>query len=63
MNTDSLILAAAVAILAFLWNLHRDMRSLDRDMRGIAERAAKLEGLLEGLRDAITGRAPPRETP
>ena len=56
MNTDYLILAAAIAILAFLWNLHRDMR-------GIAERVAKLEGLLEGLRDAITGRNSPRETP
>ena len=63
MNTDYLILAAAIAILAFLWNLHRDMHSLDRDMRGIAERVAKLEGLLEGLRDAITGRMSPRETP
>ena len=63
MNTDYLVLAAAIAILAFLWNLHRDMRSLDRDMRGLAERVAKLEGLLEGLRDAITGRTPPREMP
>ena len=63
MSTDYLILAAAIAILAFLWNLHRDMRSLDRDMRGLAERVAKLEGLLEGLRDAVTGRPPLRETP
>ena len=63
MSTDYLILAAAIAILAFLWNLHRDMRSLDRDMRGLAERVAKLEGLLEGLCDAITGRTPPREMP
>ena len=63
MSTDYLILAAAIAILAFLWNLHCDMRSLDRDMRGLAERVAKLEGLLEGLRDAITGRTTPREMP
>ena len=30
-----------VAILAFLWNLHRDMV-------GLRERMARLEGLLEG---------------
>ena len=59
MNTGYLVLVASIAILAFLWNLHRDMRSLDRDMRGLAERVAKLEG----LRDAITGRTPPREMP
>ena len=52
MSTDYLILAAALAILAFLWTLHRDMR-------GLAERVARLEGLLEGLRDAVTGRTPP----
>ena len=63
MNTDQLILAAAIAILAFLWNLHRDLRSLDRDVRGPAERFAKLGGLLEGLRDAVAGRTPPRGTP
>ena len=59
MNTDQLILAAAIAILAFLWNLHRDLRSLDRDVRGLAERFAKLGG----LRDAVAGRTPPRGTP
>ena len=48
MSTDYLILAAALASLAFLWNLHRDMR-------GLAERVARLEG----LRDAVTGRTPP----
>ena len=46
---DGLTLAAAVAIIAFLWSLHRDVRNL-------AERVAKVEGLIEGLRDAITGR-------
>ena len=48
---DYVILAAALAILGFLWSLHRDMRSL-------GERVAKLEGLLEGLREAIAGRRP-----
>lgn len=47
---DWINLAVAVAILAFLWSLHRDMRSL-------SDRVARLEGLIEGLRDSITGRA------
>lgn len=49
---DYVILVAALAILGFLWGLHRDMRNL-------GERVAKLEGLLEGLREAIAGRPPP----
>ena len=48
---DYVILAAALAILGFLWSLRRDMRSL-------GERVARLEGLLEGLREAIAGRRP-----
>ncbi len=49
---DYVILVAALAILGFLWGLHRDMRNL-------GERVAKLEGLLEGLREAIAGRPSP----
>lgn len=48
---DCVILIAALAILGFLWGLHRDMRNL-------GERVAKLEGLLGGLREAIAGRPP-----
>ncbi len=59
MNTGYLVLAASIAILAFLWNLHRGMRGLDRDIRGLAERVASLES----LRDVVTGRPPLRETP
>lgn len=44
---DYVILVAALAILGFLWGLHRDMRNL-------GERVAKLEG----LREAIAGRPP-----
>lgn len=36
------ILAVGVAILAFLWNLHRDVADL-------RERMARLEGLFEGF--------------
>ena len=38
------------ATLGFLWRL-------PRDMCGFSEQAAKVEGLLEGLRDSIVNRA------
>ena len=49
-ETDSVVVALMVAMLGCLW-------SLSRDMRGLSERVAKLEGLLEGLRDGIVNRA------
>lgn len=36
------IITAAVAIIGFLWNLHRDVADL-------RERMARLEGLFEGV--------------
>ena len=50
------IIAAAVMILGFLWNLHRDIAGMHlggADMRG---RMVRLEGLFEGF----TRREPPR---
>ena len=41
-----LTLGMAVAILGFLWNLHRDVA-------GLRERMARLEGLLEGFTEAF----------
>ncbi len=38
-----------VAILGFLWNLHGDMRAMDRRIGDLAERIAKLEGSVEVL--------------
>ena len=49
MEIDYITLAGLVGIIAFLWSLHRDMRNL-------SDRVSRLEGLIEGLRDAITGR-------
>ena len=50
-ETDSaVVVALMVAMLGFLWGLHRDMR-------GISERVAEVESLLEGLRDSIVDRA------
>ena len=60
-ETDSVVVVALmIAVLGFLRSLHRDVRNLsDRvagDMRGLSERVAKVEGLLEGLRDSIANR-------
>ena len=41
--------ALQIAVVGFLWNLHRDMAS-------IRERMAKLEGVVETLRDSIVGK-------
>ena len=49
LNLDYLSLAGIVAILALLWNLHRDMLAL-------SERLSRIEGLIDGLRSAITER-------
>ncbi|MYE59901.1 MAG: hypothetical protein F4X35_10160 [Alphaproteobacteria bacterium] len=48
-----------LAVAGFLWSLHRDVRGLDRDLRTLSDRVARVEGLLEGLRDSITGRQSP----
>lgn len=48
-----------LAVAGFLWSLHRDVRGLDRDLRALSDRVARVEGLLEGLRDSITGRQSP----
>ena len=46
--SDWITIGVGVAILAFLWNLHRDVADL-------RERMARLEGLFEGF----TRREPP----
>ena len=40
---------AAVAIIGFLWSLHRDIRALDWRVSDLAERLARLEGAMEVL--------------
>ena len=42
-------ITAAVVILGFLWNLHRDMAGIHRDIGDLRERMARLEGLFEGF--------------
>ena len=46
-TSDIATLAVGVAIIAFLWSLHRDMADL-------RERMARLEGLFDGFTKAST---------
>ena len=46
-----------VAITGFLRSLHRDLRGLGRNLRSLSDGVARLESLIEGLRDSVTGRA------
>ncbi len=43
------LFALQIAVVGFLWNLHRDMAN-------IRERMANLEGVVETLRDSIVGK-------
>ena len=52
-TSDWIVLAGVVVILAFPWKLQSDIRGLDRVMRGLSDRVARLEG----LRDNVAGRA------
>ena len=64
------ILGVGIALAGMLFTAHRATRSdiakvtdhiteLRRENGGLRERMAKLEGLLEGLREAISGRRNP----
>ncbi len=61
MNADQLVnITVGIAVIGFLWNLHRDITGLHRDIAGLhnqfadlRERMARLEGLFEGF----TGRS------
>lgn len=41
-------LAFGIAVLALLWNLHRDMGILRRDMGDLRGRVSRVEGMLAG---------------
>lgn len=47
-TTEWITLAGIVAILMFLWNLHRDMRTL-------SDRVSRLEGRMSGMEGQMTG--------
>ncbi len=48
------IIAATITLAALIVPGQRETR---KDLAALRERMARLEGLLEGLRDSITGRA------
>ena len=54
------VIGTGVVILAAIAASHRQLRGEMNETRGeigrLRERMARLEGLLEGLREAITGR-------
>ena len=54
------VIGTGIVILAVIVTSNRQLRSEMNEMRGeigkLRERMAKIEGLLEGLREAITGR-------
>lgn len=62
MDTGILQIVSVVAILGFLWTLHRDVSNLrkevGKDIADLRERMARVEGLLEGF----VGRPPERQT-
>ena len=49
-------IALAALILTSFRSLKADIKALDDRVRDHSERMAKLEGLLEGLREAVSGR-------
>ena len=57
LSSDTIaMIALQLAVVGFLWSLHRDMRGLDKDLRDVSDRLAKLEGVVETLRDGILGK-------
>ncbi len=49
MSNEFIAIVVGVAVVGFLWSLRRDMNRL-------GERVTRLEGMMEGLHDAIVGR-------
>ena len=59
------IVGVGIALAALILRLHTtlrdDVRELRRGQADLRDRVSRLEGLLEGLRDAISGRRPATE--
>lgn len=56
MHFSNELIAIAIigtGLAGFVWNLSRDVRRVEVELR---ERLVRVEGLLEGLRDSVTGR-------
>ena len=42
-------IAVGIAVLGFLWSLHRDIAGMHRDIGDLRERMSRIEGLLVGF--------------
>ena len=58
------IIAVGIALAGLILNgqrliaeLRKDLKVLRRDLNALGERIARLEGFMEGIRDAIAGKA------
>lgn len=51
-----LIISGQRSLRADLSELRKEVNELRKEVNGLRERMAHLEGLLEGLREALTGR-------
>ena len=51
------IIAATIALAGLILNNQRATDELRKEVKNLGERIARLEGLMEGIRDAIAGKA------
>ncbi len=51
------IVAVGVALAGLILNGQRSVAELRKDISALGERVARLEGFMEGIRDAIVGKA------
>ena len=51
------IIAVGIALAGLILNGQRLIAELRRDLNALGERIARLEGFMEGIRDAIAGKA------
>ena len=56
----SVIISASIALAGLILNgqsnIRKEIGGLSKEINDLRERMARLEGLMEGLREAITGR-------
>ena len=51
------IIAATIALAGLILNNQRATDELRKEVKNLGERIARLEGFMEGIRDAIAGKA------
>ena len=51
------IIATGIALAGLILNNQRATAELRKELKSLGERIARLEGFMEGIRDAIAGKA------